>query len=355
MWKDKSSIQNKFLNKLLIIVFVSISLWSLIWIHDEYSTFKTESDALREEFIQSQKLILKNEVTRVVKYCNDMRMQSEQKLEVALKERVYEAHQIATNIYQQNADSKDLPEIQKMIKDALRPIRFNGGRGYFFAASLDGIDHLYPVRPEIEGTNLINLQDSRGNFAMQDEIELVTTKGEGFVTHFWPKPGKDPSLSYPKLSFVKYFKPLNWYFGTGEYLDDAKEQIQSKILRRVVTLKFGTEGYFFGSTYQGGPLFSNRKITIGSDSIWNLTDPKGVKIIQEQSKTAQNPEGGFVYYDWNKLNSSSPSPKISFVKGIPEWGWTIGAGIYLDTIEKTISENKGLLIDGLKKRITRSV
>ncbi|MCP3876692.1 MAG: PAS domain S-box protein, partial [Desulfobacteraceae bacterium] len=44
-----------------------------------------------------------------------------------------------------------------------------------------------------------------------------------------------------------------------------------------------------------------------------------------------------------------------FVKGIPEWGWTIGAGIYLDTIEKTISENKGLLIDGLKKRITRSV
>ncbi|MBU1344206.1 MAG: cache domain-containing protein, partial [Proteobacteria bacterium] len=355
MFKSKSSIQAKFLNKMLIIVFVSIGLWCLIWIHDEYDSFKDESESLRAEYTQSQKLILKKEVAQVVAYINDMRKQSEQKLEMALKERVYEAHDTAMNIYRQNADSKNLPEIVKMIKDALRPIRFNGGRGYYFASSMDGIDQLYPVSPEFEGKNLIDLQDSKGNFVIQDEIDIVKTKNEGFVTHFWPMPGENPSVLYPKISFVKYFKPLNWYFGTGEYLEKAKEQIQKEALNRIVNLRFGTEGYFFGSTYKGGALFSNGKITIGSGSVWNLTDPDGVKIIQEQRKTAENPEGGFVYYSWNKLKSEAPSPKISFVQGIPEWEWTIGAGVYLDTIEKTISGNKTVLIVGLKKRIARSV
>jgi hypothetical protein len=125
MWEDKSSIKTKFLNQMILIVFVSIGLWCLIWIHGEYSTFKAESVSLRAEHIQSQKLILKKEVSSVVTYINDMRNQSEHKLEFALKGRIYEAHQIAMNIYQQNADSNDLPEIKKMIKDALRPIRFN--------------------------------------------------------------------------------------------------------------------------------------------------------------------------------------------------------------------------------------
>lgn len=148
MWKDKSSIETKFFNKMTLIVFASIGLWCLIWIHDEYATFKSESESLREEYLQSQKAILKKEVAGVVKYINDMRKQSEQKLESALKERTYEAHQIALNIYQQNADSKDRPEIIKMIKDTLRPIRFNSGRGYYFASSMDGVEQLYPVSPE---------------------------------------------------------------------------------------------------------------------------------------------------------------------------------------------------------------
>jgi len=355
MRKDKSSIHAKFLKKMIIIVFASIGLWSLIWIHDEYSTFYAESESLRKDYILSQKLMLKTEVGNVVRYINDIRNQSEQKLEVSLKERVYEAHQIALNIYQQNSDSKDPSEIQKMIKDALRNIRFHGGRGYYFAGSVDGICHLNPVQPDIEGTNIINLMDSRDNYAKRDEIDVVKTKKEGFVTHHWPKPGRDPSLSYAKKTFVKYFKPLNWYLGTSDYIEDANEHIKNETLAYIVNFRFEKEGYFFGSTFQGAPLFSNGKITIGSDSIWNLTDPNGVKIIQEQIKTVKNSEGGFVSYVWHKLNNSEPSPKMSFVQGVPEWEWTIGAGIYLDTIEKTISENEALLIERLKKRIFRSV
>ena len=58
---------------------------------------------------------------------------------------------------------------------------------------------------------------------------------------------------------------------------------------------------------------------------------------------------------WHKLGSPNPSPKISFVREIPEWGWTIGAGVYLDTIEKIIAKNEDTLRRELVKKIITSI
>ena len=355
MGKDKLSIQTKFFNKMIYLVFISIGLWCFVWIYDETSTFKSEAESLRLEYVESQKNMIKNQVTNVVNDINNLREEAEQELKRTIIDQVNQAHQITSNIYQQNYGSKKLPEIKKMIKDALRPVRFSDGRGYYFAVSMDGIEQLYPVRPEFEGKNLIGLQDSKGSFVIQEEIKTIKQSGEGFVKSFWTKPDEDPIVRFPKITFVKLFKPLDWYIGTGDYLDDFVKKLQKKALISIAKLRFETEGYFFGSTYQGDSLFSNGKITIGSGNIWNLTDPAGVKIIQEQKKAAENPKGGFVYYSWNKLNTSKLSPKVSYVRGIHDWEWTIGAGVYLDTIEQTILVKKAALMSGLKKRIIRTI
>jgi len=354
MATEKTGIQTKFFRNMIFIALVSIGLWSLIWIHGEYSAFKTESKGLRTKYIDAQKKMLKSEVASVVQYVQYMKDQAGKELEQNLKERVDEAHQIALNIYRQNKASKTKTEIGNMIKDALRPIRFNAGRGYYFAVSLDGVEQLYPVRPEFEGENLIDLKDSKGNFVIRDEIDIIRKSGEGFVTDWWAKPDEDTSVLFPKISFVKHFKPLDWYFGAGEYLDDAKKQLQDEVLNRLSGLRFGIDGYFFGSTFKGASLFSNGKVTLGTGSIWDLTDPNGVKIIQEQQDVAKNPDGGYVHYSWPKINGSTPLPKISYVLGISEWGWTIGAGIYLDTIETDIRTKKIALNIGIRKKILNS-
>jgi PAS domain S-box-containing protein len=355
MWPDQTSIQTKFLRHMIIIALVSIGLWCLIWIHGEYSVFKIEAESLRTDYIESQKTMLKSQVSGVVKYVNYMKDQAEQDTKFMVKERVYEAHQIALSIYRNNKASKTPSEIGRMIKDALRPIRFNAGRGYYFAASMDGVEQLYPVRPEFEGKNLIDLQDSKGNYVIQDEINIIKESGEGFIRDYWTKPDKEAAELFPIISFVKYFKPLDWYFGAGEYIDDATEQIQNEVLNRIANLRFEAEGYFFGSTFNGSSLFSNGKVTSGTGSnIWGLTDPNGVKIIQEQRKAVENPNGGFVSYSWHKLDASIPSPKISYVLGIPEWEWTIGAGVHIDTIENAISKRKETLEKGLRKKLTNS-
>ncbi len=196
---------------MIFITLFSFGLFCLILIYGEYSEFSSESISLREEYIASQKDGLREHVTEVAHYIGHMKNQTEEKLKKSIRERVYEAHQIAENIYQQNRTTKSLEKIKKIIKYSLSSIRFNNGRGYYFAVSMDGVKQLYPVQPELEGKNLIDLQDSHGNFVIRDEIKMIRESEEGFATDFWPKPDKDPGIAYPKISFVKYFKPLDWY------------------------------------------------------------------------------------------------------------------------------------------------
>ena len=353
--KNKNiGIQEFLIRHMVFIALVTFGLLLFIWVFNEYSTFSSESKSLREEYRKSQKAMLRRQVNNVVDYIEYMKAQTERRLKSELQGRVYEATEIAKNIYQENAESKSLNEIKKMVKDALRPIRFLNGRGYYFAFSMDGIETLFADRPEMEGLNMLSVQGANGEYVVKDMIDIVKEQQEGFYRYTWTKPSYDEK-GFPKIAFVKYFKPFDWAIGTGEYLDDFTNQIQNSVLERIAGLRFSDEGYFFGSMDGGYPLFTNGKITKGTDRIWEMTDPDGVKIIQEQQKASKNPDGGFVRYSWRKLGSSIPSSKISFVREIPEWGWTIGAGVYLDTIENVIAKNEETLKRGLVKKIITSI
>ncbi len=354
MKKKNIGIQEFLIRHMVFISFIFVWFLLFTWVINEYFVFSSESNLLREEYQNSQKAMLRSEVNNVVNYIDYMKTQTEKRLKSELQGRVYEAIGIATNIYQENATSKPLDEIKKMVKDALRPIRFLNGRGYYFAFNMNGIETLFADKPEMEGLNMLPIQSVKGEYVVKDMIDIIRNQQEGYYQYSWTKPAYG-GKSFPKIAFVKYFKPFDWAIGTGEYLDDFTHQIQDTVLERIISLRFSEEGYFFGSLDGGYPLFTNGKITKGTESIWDLTDPDGIKIIQEQQKISKNPEGGFVKYFWHKLDSPTPVPKISFVREITDWGWTIGAGVYLDTIEKLILKNEDTLKKELGKKIISSI
>ncbi|HWV64012.1 MAG TPA: methyl-accepting chemotaxis protein, partial [Oxalicibacterium sp.] len=67
-------------------------------------------------------------------------------------------------------------------------------------------------------------------------------------------------------------------------------------------------------------------------------DPTGKHLFVEFVKVVKADGAGFVPYLWAKPGSTKPVPKISYVKGFAPWGWIIGSGIYLDTVQATILE-----------------
>ncbi|HBG18686.1 MAG TPA: hypothetical protein DDY32_05270, partial [Desulfobulbaceae bacterium] len=36
--------------------------------------------------------------------------------------------------------------------------------------------------------------------------------------------------SFPKIAFVKYFAPLDWFIGAGIYHEDLEESLQREVL-----------------------------------------------------------------------------------------------------------------------------
>nr|NJM02731.1 response regulator [Desulfobacula sp.] len=329
------SIKKLLLQNMLLVTFISFAVLYLLWIQNEYTAFKEESAAIKDKFVEKEKERLKSEVQNVLEYVRYMRHQTDKRLRVSIQDRVDEACAVAMNIYTENKDIKSGDEIKKMIRDALRPIRFSRGRGYYFAFNADGVEELFADRPEMEGKDMLEVRGARGEFVVRDMIALLKDHGQGFYSYTWSKPG-ETRPEHMKIAYVKYFEPYGWGIGTGEYVEDVEKEIQEEVLKRIATLRFENEGYFFGSIFGGRPLFTNGEITRGTETVWGLTDPRGVKIIQEQNKAAKATEGGFVSYSWQKPDSDKPSPKLSYVASIPEWEWIIGAGVYLDTVDESM-------------------
>lgn len=116
-----------------LLFIISISAILIIFLYSEYKTsYIKEKQLLEKEFVEFNKNLIKNNVDTVYNTVLEMQQNTENELKKSIKQRVYEAHSIATNIYNENKDKKEKQEIIKMIKDALAKIRFNDNRGYFF-------------------------------------------------------------------------------------------------------------------------------------------------------------------------------------------------------------------------------
>ena len=237
----KISLSNAFLLSMIVTTAFSSTVIAYFWISSTYSDFEIESEVLKRRYIDDQKANLKSEVRSAVEYIEFKRSQTESRLKEGIKLRTFEAHAIALNIYEQNKKRRSRKEIEKMVRDALRPIRFNNGTGYYFATRLNGVEELFADRPELEGKDLLDMQDTNGKFVIKGMIALVKEKGEGFYQYTWTKPnvkGKD----FPKIAFIKYFAPFDWLIGTGEYLDDIEKGIQKEVLQRLSVIRFGKDG-----------------------------------------------------------------------------------------------------------------
>jgi len=302
----------------------------------DYKRFDAEALRLREEYIARQRQQIKSEVEQALNFVEYNWATAEERLRTNLKDRTYEAFAVATNLYRVNQGRVSEPEIRNMIVEALRPISFNHGRGYFFATGLDGVEILFADRPELEGKSMLNTRDTLGAYVIRDMIELVRREGEGYYQYMWSKPqayGED----FRKIAFVKYFAPFDCFIGTGEYLDDVEQDIRKEVLNRIGKIRFGKEGYVFVVSYDGVTLMNGAQPELIGKNIWEMADPNGVKVIQEERKAAEKAEGDFIEYLWEKPSLNEIRPKISFVKGFPQWQWMIGAGVYTDDIEPVIA------------------
>ncbi|MFX4154099.1 cache domain-containing protein [Aliarcobacter butzleri] len=322
----------KFMPSVFVVVF---SIFIILFLYFENKkTFTKEKKEIEEKYILKNKEIIKEEVTKVYEFTKRLQKNTEEELKQNVKNRVYEAHAIASSIYENYKDTKTKKEIFELIKVAFDKIRFNDGRGYFFMDDTYGNKLSHPVDKSIEGKNFIDYTDARGYKLFQSIVNTIKDKTERFDEYYWYKPNTNGEIGR-KISFYKYFEPLNIAIGTGEYFDDFEKTIQKKALEYISMIRFGKAGYIFVINYDGIYLSHIRKEYIGKSYTENLAMGKNENVVPDMIEIAKNGNGFYTYIQ-NKPSTEYPTEKISFVQGMDDWNWLIGAGFYEDDLKQEI-------------------
>ncbi len=342
----------KYAPSLFVVFFACIV--ALLLLIDNKITFYKEKEKLENGYLLRNQELVKSDVEMVYNYILKQQISIESRLKKSLKERVNEAHTIATKIYEQN-HHLGKQAVTKLIKDALVNIRFNEGRGYFFIYSMNYECILLPINRSLEGTSFYNFKEGRGEYLTRNIIQMVKEHNEGYLTWWFPKPS-DLNTSYKKIGFNKYFEPLDWFIGTGEYFDEFEQSMQKKVLSDIEEMMNMTNNkYLFIITQEGTFLSHPQKELVGKNLlelnslIGEDKSHEAIKNLNAFKELAK--EGGF--HEYAHLNQDKQwLIKTSYVKGVKNWNWILGKGFYESDVEYVLEEKQLQLKEEFNKQLS---
>lgn len=325
--------------RLANIILALFALLGLALIAFEYAEYRKDVHSIRTRYLESQKKLVKTQVQRSLQFIKYQQRIAYKNIQKELQREVNMAHDLAMHIYTQYRASLSDAETAALIRETLRGLRFNDGRGYFFATWMNGTELLFADRPEFEGKDMRGLQDADGRYVVQEMIALMKEKDSAYYQYRWSKPGNS-DLNNSKIAYIRLFKPLGFFIGTGEYPDNRTPSIQQAIMSRQRTIRYDNgDGYMFIVDTNGTIIMHGAQPELEGSTL-KESQREAISTILK----AATPEGTFVTYRWNRPETGQQAPKISFVVKIPEWNWVVGSGLYYDEIEATVQDKTRILM-----------
>ena len=357
----KKTLVNYYLLLTLLFTTAVILVVAYTYIQTQQDILIQNTQALKENILNNYKTELVNRVEIIEQYIDFKKSTTDQRLRDNIILKVNEAHEIAQSIYLNNQSNMSEESIKKLIVETLRNMRFNNGRGYYFIDTMDGDCVLFPTNTQLEGKNILHIQDVNQKYVVKEFLEVAKTQHEGFVEYLTYQPQKDKGR-HKKISFVKFFKIFNWVIGTGEYIEDIEDDIKKEIASEITQYRIdNNEGYiniFEVHNFHGGDNFAseivapNKEGNIYGQTISSFTkDEDGIAYNQDALNKLSHNGDGFVNYKYKKLNSDEVAPKLSYFKLLKHWNWVIATGKHLDGLEKNIKESEKKIQDKVFENI----
>ncbi|NOX35624.1 MAG: PAS domain S-box protein [Deltaproteobacteria bacterium] len=337
-----------FLSILITILIIAPTIGSF-WVFSEYNQKKEELVKIKEQYTRFYKTRLLNDINNVINFIDYKKSNTETRVKTLVKERVHHAYSLASHIYTMDKFKEPGEKIKSKIIETLRPIRWDNGRGYFFILNYDGFMVLNADLSEMEGKDTKKLKDINGKSIIKDMVSLARKNDSGFYRYKWSKPDSTGN-DHVKITYVKNFKPLNLVICAGFYLEDMEANIKKEILNRVAQLTDHKDQYIFVFKKDGFCLSHPLKKYYRKNII-NHTAPDGRKIVRELIDVSNKKGGGYITYPWEKPSTGKIADKLSYAVSVKDWGWTIGTGVYLDEVAKTIETEKKLFKKTLKRNV----
>jgi two-component system NarL family sensor kinase len=113
----------------------------------------------------------------------------------------------------------------------------------------------------------------------------------------------------------------------------AKEKAKATLAK----LDYGQDEYFFLFDINGKSLMHPRLTERVQQDWWDYKDADGKLVIQNLVRRGRA-GGGFEDYLWEKPSRDNAlTPKRAYVLELPNLGWILGTGVYLDDVEDALT------------------
>ncbi|GGD48658.1 hypothetical protein GCM10012288_23510 [Malaciobacter pacificus] len=340
---------------LISIIIVSL-LITILFVKEKNDLLSSDIKKIEENYLSLNNRTIENLVNKIYNLIELEKDFEKEDFNSEIKEEVTQAYSLILSLYNEKINQKEFSQEKFIgsIKNALRDIRFNND-GYLFLYTMDGKNIFNGEFPAIEGKNLWEHKDSKGTFLLKEMYSILKNKDETFYEWFWKEKPSD-KLEYKKIGFFKRIPELNMFIGAGYYEKNLKKRTQTRILKKLNSLKLKEPEHIFIYDLKGTCLVNPKKELIGTNR-YNVQSEDGKFILRDLIDFSIKNKEGFIQYNSTvKLNESLISnDKISFVKLYEDWNWMIGSGFYLEELKKRIIEKKEDLIISNKKTINEII
>lgn len=335
----KPTITNKFFAKILIIIFPILFILGITWIYVLVSDTNRELEEIKTEYVEAKKEELKNYVDVAFDTIVKTKKLRIVRVKKNIKENVKLASTLMHNLYTKYHDKMPEEELKEMLSDSLRGLNFLDGRGYFFVSKMDGTSVMHGKIKKIEKQNNVK-SGLKGAVGVHKAILKTLTKSdEGFTEYYWYKSKDTDARLSKKIAYVMYFKPFDWYFGSGDYVENIEADLQRNLFLMIGKTKREDGGFIFIGKEDGTVvLHPNEKIH--GHNILNKKDDNGFEYIKEIIKVSKSgTDGGYVHY----IDPYRKVEMMSYVKYEKDWKWIVGTSSDKVTLKKEIAKKQELL------------
>lgn len=119
----------------------------------------------------------------------------------------------------------------------------------------------------------------------------------------------------------------------------SEQQAKQQALQWLKTVRYDKTNYFWITDAQPKMIMHPIKPQLDGKDLSSTKDKVGnLLFVDMVNATKQGTGSGFVEYYWTRPGEETPVPKLSVVREIPQWGWIIGTGIYIDDVDAAFED-----------------
>ena len=301
----------------IVLIFSILTFISVYFILN--SSFNKEKEFTKNEYLFSQKLIIKNQVNNFINFIKHTKK--------IVKEE--ETQNLIKNV-------KEMSELLSITS----PTKFS---------------KIILVVKKKDGLFQFGLSDIKGNkifttakdYTKQRRSKLIQ---KGFNKLDIHKTEKGIKYSYI-LKFRNKIDNKLYVIGSATYEKNIDDKVKKIVLDRINSIKFGAKNNGYLSiaeilNYKGGKGFA-KVVALPVKPAWvgklldeDKKDAKGKKYRKEYLKIANTTKEGFVSYWFFKKNTKKLRPKLSYVKLYSPYNWLIFTSVYVDDINSVLTQKE---------------